>query len=205
MDHTGFLHQYLDVARPYLDQYGYAAVFGGVLLEDFGLPVPGETLLIAGALLAAQGALNIVWLLALGCLGAIIGDNIGYALGRFGGRRLVLRHGRRVGVREEHVARVERFFERYGGGIVVVARFFEILRQLNGIVAGIGGMPWWEFLVYNTIGAGLWVGAWGFGVYRLGHHMEGVFQLVRRAEPYAIALGAAGLCILVFYLFWRRR
>ena len=81
---------------PYIDHYGYLAVFGAILLEDFGMPVPGETLLIAGALLASRGKMDIVTLLWIACIAAIAGDNIGYAIGRFGGRGLVLRYGRYV-------------------------------------------------------------------------------------------------------------
>jgi membrane protein DedA with SNARE-associated domain len=85
---------------PYIDHYGYFAVFGAILLEDFGMPVPGESLLIAGALLASQGKMDIVTLLCTACIAAITGDNIGYAIGRFGGRGLVFRYGRYVLITE---------------------------------------------------------------------------------------------------------
>ncbi len=205
MGQSSLIQQYLAIAQPYLDAYGYGAVFAGILLEDFGVPSPGEPLLIAGALLASQGHMDITVLLFTAWSAAVIGDNIGYAIGRFGGRTLVLRHGGRLGLRERHLAKVERFFARWGGGIVVVARFFEVLRQLNGIVAGLGRMPWWRFLAYNALGAGLWVAAWGYGIYRAGRHMDRALAWVRAAEPYAIALGLAALAGLMFYLFQRRR
>jgi membrane protein YqaA with SNARE-associated domain len=132
---------------------------------------------------------------------AVIGDNIGYAIGHFGGRRLVLRHGRYVGVRADNLDRVERFFQRYGGIIVVVARFFEILRQLNGVVAGTVGMTWWRFLAFNAVGATLWVGLWGWGVFYLGRHMEQVHTVIKRFEPYAVTTGVLALVGVVVYLF----
>lgn len=204
MEHASLLQHYLQVAQPFINQYGYTAIFVGILLEDFGLPVPGETLLVAGALVASQGRLSIVWLALLAWLGAVLGDNIGYAIGRFGGRRLVLGYGRYVGVRAAHLERVEHFFERFGGPIVVLARFFAVLRQLNGIVAGIGGMPWPQFFAYNMIGAALWVAAWGVGVYALGHSLERVLAHIKGVEPFAIALGLVTLAAVALYI-WRRR
>ena len=154
--------------KPYLDHYGYWALFGAILLENFGLPVPGETLLIASALLASQGKMHIVPLLVTACIAAITGDNIGYAIGRFGGRRLVFRYGRYVFITEERLQKAEGFFRRYGGAVVVMARFFAVLRQLNGIVAGTAKMSWWRFLLYNMLGAALWVTFWGTLFYELG-------------------------------------
>jgi len=154
--------------KPYLDHYGYWALFGAILLENFGLPVPGETLLIASALLASQGKMHIVTLLVTACIAAITGDNIGYAIGRFGGRRLVFRYGRYVFITEERLQKAEGFFRRYGGAVVVMARFFAVLRQLNGIVAGTAKMSWWRFLLYNMLGAALWVTFWGTLFYELG-------------------------------------
>ena len=151
------------VVAPYLDRYGYAAVFGALLLEAFGLPLPGETALIAGAALAAEDKLHLAPLLACAWLAAVLGDNIGFAIGRFGGRRLIVRYGAKIGITESRLARVEALFRRYGGAVVLVARFFALLRQLNGIVAGTVGMGWWRFLSYNAVGAALWVSAWGFG------------------------------------------
>lgn len=199
-----FAH-YLALARPWLDQYGVVAVFAGILLEDFGLPTPGEALLVAGALLASRGELSVALLLPLAWLAAVLGDNIGYALGRFGGRRLVLRFGGAVGVREAHLTRVERFFARYGGAVVVVARFFALLRQLNGIVAGLGAMAWWRFVVYNALGAALWVGVWGLGVYVAGQHMAGTLALFKDEEPYVVIAVLLAAGVGAWYVLRRRQ
>ena len=109
-----------------------------------------------------------------------------------------------MGVRADHLERVERFFQRYGGVVVVVARFFEILRQLNGVVAGTVGMTWWRFLAFNALGATLWVGLWGLGVYYLGRHMEQVHAVLKRLEPYVVTVGVLALVGVIVYLFWRR-
>ena len=94
--------------EPYLHQYGYSALFVAILLEDFGMPVPGETLLIASALLTSQGEMHLVPLLLTACVAAVTGDNIGYAIGRFGGRKLVLRYGHYVLISEHQPSPAER-------------------------------------------------------------------------------------------------
>lgn len=201
----GFLQHYLDIAQPYLQHYGYAAVFGVVVVEGFGIPAPGQTLIIAGAFLASEGQMNIALLSIVAWSAAVIGDNIGFAIGHFGGRRLVLRKGRYIGVSESHLQKVERFFGRWGGGLVILARFVDVLRQLNGVVAGIGGMSWWRFLLFNAIGAALWVGTWGVGVYYLGGHMEQVLVWFASVEPYLIAMGVIALLTVIVYLVRRSK
>lgn len=183
-----------------ISDYGPWAIFVLVLIEDFGIPVPGETALISAAVLASQGKLPIEWLLPAAWLGAVIGDNIGYTIGRFGGRRLVLRWGYRVGITDARLARIERFFARRGGAIVIVARFFVGLRQLNGIVAGIGCMAAPRFVLYNAIGAALWVGVWGFGVYWFGKHFERALEKFGPIGMYTAA-GIAAAAV-VGYLIW---
>jgi membrane protein DedA with SNARE-associated domain len=182
MDHL------LRTLEPYLKHYGYLAVFAAVFLEDFGIPMPGETLLIAGALLASQGSFNIYILMITALCAATLGDNVGYAIGRYGGRRLVLRYGKYLRLTQDRLQRAERFFQTRGAVVVVVARFFEILRQLNGIVAGVSGMRWWRFLVYNATGAVLWVGFWSILFFQLGRQGERAELLFRRYEPLAVAL-----------------
>jgi membrane protein DedA with SNARE-associated domain len=198
------LHDAIGLAAPYLNRYGYAAVFGALLLESFGLPLPGEAMLIAGAALAAEGELHLLPLLVCAWLAAVLGDNIGFAIGHFGGRRLIVRHGARIGITEPRLARVEMFFQRYGGGVVLVARFFALLRQLNGIVAGSVGMSWWRFLAYNAVGAALWVGAWGFGAYRFGQSLG---HAMGRIHGLGYVLGLLALILLVAGIAlhgWRR-
>jgi membrane protein DedA with SNARE-associated domain len=190
----------LDISQM-ITTYGPWAIFTLVLIEDFGVPVPGETALITAAVLASQGKVPIEWLLPAAWLGAVLGDNIGYAIGRYAGRRVVLRFGGRVGITEARLSWVERFFARYGGAIVIVARFFVGLRQLNGIVAGISRMAAPTFMLCNAFGAALWVMVWGFGIYWFGGHFP---LLLHSMGPTAAgALIVVGV-ILFGVLMWRR-
>ncbi|MGB8997227.1 MAG: DedA family protein [Pseudonocardiaceae bacterium] len=177
---------------PILDRYGYLAVGGVVLLEDFGVPVPGETILIAAAVYAGAGQLNVILVGILGFLGAVIGDNIGFAIGQYGGRALVLRYGHYVLLTEARLDKAERFFTRHGGKVVTVARFVEGLRQANGIVAGVVEMPWRQFVAFNALGAALWVGVWTCVGYFAGNHLEALYGQLRRYELYL------GIAIAVF-------
>lgn len=181
---SGALPGVLAQLRPILDNYGYLAVGGFVLLEDFGIPVPGETILIAAAVYAGAGKLNILLVVLIAVLAAVVGDNIGYAIGRFGGRRLVLRWGKYVFITEPRLDKAQGFFERHGGKVVTVARFIEGLRQANGIVAGISEMSWRRFLAFNLLGAALWVGVWSAVGYFAGNHITAIYDQVHRYTLY---------------------
>jgi membrane protein DedA with SNARE-associated domain len=183
--------------------YGYLAVFLGIFLEDFGLPTPGETMLIAGSVLASRGSLNILWLLPIAWLGAVIGDSIGFLIGATGGHRLLVRYGSRIGITHERLQKVEEFFARYGDVVIVFARFFLILRQFNGIVAGSLEMPWPRFFLYNAIGAALWVGFWGGLTYWLGKRFFESIHLFGWVGP-TLAVIAIVLVIAIAVYFWRR-
>ena len=190
---------------PILDNYGYVAVGGLIFVEDFGVPSPGETILIAASVYAGAGRLNIVAVGLIAVLAAIIGDNIGYAIGRFGGHALVLRFGRYVFITHERLDKAERFFARYGGGIVVVARFIEGLRQLNGIIAGIAEMPWPRFLAYNTLGATLWVGVWSTVGYLAGNNIVSVYSTVTRYSLYLLIALAVLVAAWIIRAVLRRK
>jgi membrane protein DedA with SNARE-associated domain len=191
--------------EPYLHQYGYWAVFAAILLEDFGVPTPGETFLIAGALLASQGSMHIVPLLLVAWAGAVIGDNIGYAIGRFGGRVLALRYGRYVGLNLKRLEYAEGFFRRHGGIVVVVARFIELLRQLNGIIAGIAKMRWSRFLSYNALGAALWVGFWGMLFFELGKGASRYAYMFEHVQVYLVGGAVVAAAVAAVYVVRKRR
>jgi membrane protein DedA with SNARE-associated domain len=188
---------------PLIAHYGYLAITALVLLEDFGVPVPGEAVLIAGAAYAGTGHLNIAVIAGLGFLAAITGDSIGYAIGRTGGRRLVTRYGRYVLLTPARFARAEQFFTRHGAKVVVIARFVEGLRQLNGIIAGTTGMPWRRFLAYNTAGAALWVAVWATLGYLAGDHLTSIETAVHRYQWYA--LGGLILAVSAYMALHLRR
>jgi membrane protein DedA with SNARE-associated domain len=177
--------------EPTLNQFGYLAVVGLVLIEDFGVPVPGETVLILAAVYAGAGRLNILLVALFGFCGAVLGDNIGFAIGHFGGRPLIERYGRYIFLTPERIERATGFFDRHGGWIIIVARFIEGLRQANGIIAGMSGIHWARFLVFNVIGAALWVTVWTTVGYFSGSHIDTIYNDATRYTTYlAIALGA---------------
>jgi membrane protein DedA with SNARE-associated domain len=192
----GFLNA---LAGP-LDHFGYWAVLLLVMLEDFGIPVPGETVLIAASVYAGTGRLNVVAVGVVGFVAAVIGDNIGFAIGHFGGRALVLRWGRYVRLTEDRLHKAEAFFDHHGAWIITVARFIEVLRQANGIVAGISGMRWLRFLAFNALGAALWVGTWVSLGYLAGSHIDTIYP---RITKYSFYLLIALAVLLTAYIAWR--
>ncbi len=176
------------------------------MLEDFGIPVPGETILIAGAIYAGAGRLNIVAVGVVGFIAAIIGDNIGFAIGHFGGRALALRLGKYVFLTPERLDRAQRFFNRHGGKIITIARFIEGLRQANGIIAGISGMHWRRFLAFNALGAALWVGTWVSLGYLAGNHINTIYHYITVYSYYVlIAVAVLLVAYIVVRLRLRRR
>jgi membrane protein DedA with SNARE-associated domain len=132
----------LHTLEPTLNHLGYLAVVGLVLIEDFGVPVPGETVLVLAAVYAGAGRLNILLVALLGFCGAVLGDNIGFAIGHLGGRPLLERYGRYTFLTPARIDAAAGFCDRHGGWIIIVPRFIEGLRQANGIIAGISGIHW---------------------------------------------------------------
>jgi membrane protein DedA with SNARE-associated domain len=181
---------------PHLDalfqHYGYGAVFGGVLLESAGLPLPGESLVIAAAIYTtATHHLNIFVLIPLVAAGAIIGDQFGYVVGRLIGYRLLARWGRKVGLSDERLELGRYLFRRYGGQLVFFGRFVAVLRNLAALLAGANRMPWHSFLLWNALGGIGWSCLYGFGAWALG-------DAAKRINGAAgIALAAIGGAVLI--------
>jgi membrane protein DedA with SNARE-associated domain len=198
----GVLHS----LEPTLNRFGYLAL-GLVFLEDFGVPVPGETVLIIAAVYAGTGRLSI-WLVGLiAFLAAVLGDNVGFAIGHFGGRRLAERYGKYILLTPERLDKTASFFDRHGGKVIVIARFVEGLRQANGIIAGITGMHWTKFLPFNMLGAALWVALWVSIGYFSGSHITSIYNTATRYEAYfAIAVGVLILAFIGRRVWkWRKR
>jgi membrane protein DedA with SNARE-associated domain len=177
---------------------GYAAVFALIAVETMGIPVPGETALIGAALLAHDGQLEIVPLVALAAAAAILGDNVGFTIGRHGGRKLF----ERPGPFHEHRLRMlehgEPFFERHGPKAVFLGRWVSGLRIASAWLAGMNRMSWPTFLFWNALGGIAWAASIGFAVYALGDVAE---HIIAVAGP--IAAGVA-VVALVSFLVWRR-
>ena len=184
-----------------LSNFGYLAVFALIGIESLGIPAPGETMLVTAAVYAgATGNLLIEGVIAAAVAGAIIGDNIGYAIGRKGGYRLLLRHGAKLHINQNHLKVARYVFDRHGGKVVFFGRFIAILRTYAAFLAGVGQMEWKRFLAWNAAGGLAWATAFGL----LGFYGQKAFE--RLSTPINIALGAIGiLAIVVFTIALRRR
>jgi membrane protein DedA with SNARE-associated domain len=152
-----------------LATYGYWAVFICIALESAGLPLPGETMLLAAAVYGGTThRLSVVLVVVAAAGGAIVGDNLGYLLGRVGGARLLRRYGRYVRLDERRLKVGQYLFLRYGGPVVFCGRFVAVLRMWAAFLAGTNGMPWGRFLAYNAAGGAVWATLYGWGGYALG-------------------------------------
>jgi membrane protein DedA with SNARE-associated domain len=163
-------------ASGWIAAYGYWAVLVLVGLESMGLPLPGETTLIAAAVYAgAAHELNIVGVIAAASAGAVIGDNIGYVIGRFLGLPVLVRYGARIGLDERRLRLGQYLFRRYGGAIVFFGRFVALLRALAALLAGTNRMPWPRFFLFNATGGITWSLIFGVGGYVLGFSVHRIF------------------------------
>ena len=186
--------------QPLLERYRYGAAVVAVMAEGVGIPTPGQTLLMAGALEATTGKMNIALLLLLVTAAAVVGNSAGYAIGRWGGHVVL----EKLRVNHQRQQRLDDLFKRRGGIIILLARFLDGLKQLNGIVAGILEMPWWTFTAYNVAGAILWTGAWGLGTYFLGRDIHVFAAFFLRHRRLLLALGIIAFGCLVIYLLRSR-
>jgi len=182
-------------------QYGYLAVLVIVGLESTGIPLPGETTLVAAALYAgATHNLNIVGVVIAAAVGAILGDNLGYLIGHWGGYRLLIRYGRYIRLSEKRIKIARYLFLRYGGEVVFFGRFTAILRAYAAFLAGTTRMPWRRFLFFNAAGGIAWATIYGGGAYLLGRQIE------RLSGPFEIVfVAAAVIAIVVGALIIRRQ
>src|SRR6516165_3738666 len=201
---TPALPGFLNSLAPPLNHYGLWVILLLVLLEDFGIPVPGETILIAGSIYAGAGRLNVVAVGVIAFVAAVFGDNIGFAIGHFGGRALALRWGKYVYLTEERLDKAEDFFNRRGAWIITIARFIEGLRQANGIIAGITGMHWLKFVAFNALGAALWVGTWVTIGYFAGQHITTIYHYITQYSYYLLIVLAVAFVGYVVYRLRKR-
>ena len=199
----------LQTLQNVLSVIGYPAVTLFIMIESSGIPFPGETMLLLASFFAAtthQLAIPIV--IACAALGAIIGDNLGYLVGRTGGRALVLRYGKYIFLKPHHLDYAEKFFEKHGDKTVFFGRFVAILRAWAAFLAGVNHMPWRKFLIYNAAGGIVWAIVYGTLGYVAGRFLHDNFTAV---EHIASTLGwigagiAAAVIIALFILFRLRR
>jgi len=195
-------HHIFDFLRAALVHYGYWAVAAALLLENAGVPVPGETVLLLASFLAySERELNLGWIIVVGTLAATLGDNLGYAIGHSGGRPLLERHRRIFRVSDAALARGEKLFSRYGSVTILFARFVFGMRIVAGPLAGVLRMPWKKFAVFNLLGAALWVTIISLVGYSFSSRWNLLMHYVKRFD---LALGAA-FVIIAAILWWRNR
>ena len=183
-------------------RYGYAVVFFGVFLENTGLPVPGETALLAGAAMANFGRLSLPWVIVTAVGGAVLGDNLGFFIGRRYGRGLVERFGSRLGLTRARLEQFDRFFDRHGGRTVFIARFITGLRVFGAVLAGASGLRWPSFVFYNAAGAISWSIAIAIAGYSLAYSWNTLERWIGRSGLIGLAVVAA---IVVFSVVRARR
>ena len=185
--------------EPVIAQYGLLVILAAIAIEGFGIPAPGQSLLIAGALLGSRGDFDIRLLLISAWFAASAGSTLGYFIGRLGGRKLLLR----LPLSVPRLERMDIFCQRHGTLLVILSRFIDGPRQLTGIFVGSLKMPVALFLLATSAGAVLWVGFWGLGSYYLGRHMHTIVQAFASIAPYTWIATGLLLLALGVYLFRR--
>jgi membrane protein DedA with SNARE-associated domain len=184
----------------WLSSYGYLVVFLLVMIESIGVPVPGETALVGAALYAGSTHKLEIWLvIAVAIAGAVLGDNIGFAIGRYGGAKLLLRHGHRIRLHEGRLKIGIWLFRRHGGKVVFWGRFVSILRTWAAFLAGANQMEWGRFLFFNAAGGTVWAMLFSLAYYEFGGALR------KLSTTIDIVLGVAGGVILVAFVVWTRR
>ncbi|HSY91118.1 MAG TPA: DedA family protein [Candidatus Binatus sp.] len=195
-------HAILDFLRNAVVHYGYWAVAAALLLENAGVPVPGETVLLLASFLAySEHELQLQWIIVVATIAATVGDNLGFALGHYGGRPVLARYQAFFRIQDATIARGEGMFARYGALTIFFARFVFGLRIIAGPLAGVLRMPWRKFGIFNFLGAGLWVTVISGAGYLFGQHFH---RLERDLKRFDLAVAIAVLLGLAF-LWWRKR
>lgn len=192
LEHFGVFQRFPDLVA----QYGYIAIFCVILLESAGIPLPGETILIAGAVLAGSGkGLDIGIVVVTAAAAAILGDNIGYWVGRRWGLSLLLRHGHRVGLDERKLKLGQYLFMIHGGKIVFIGRFVALLRVFAALLAGSNNYDARKFLLWNALGGITWASVIGGAGYLFGTQVEHILG--------PVGLSALAIVFIVGFVAWR--
>ena len=195
-------HHILTLLRDALVHYGYWAVAAALLLESAGLPLPGETVLLLASFLAySEHELRFPWIILVGTVATTVGGEFGFALGRHGGRPLIERYRHVFSIRAESVARAERLFERYGSATVFLARFLFGMRVLASLLAGALHMQWRKFVLFNFLGAAVWVTAICSAGYLFGGHWGRLANDLRRFDLVVSIV----VVVAALLLWWRSR
>ena len=191
-----------EVLRNFFHEYGYWTVAIALLLENAGIPVPGETILLFASFLAySERELHLPIIIAVATIACTVGDNLGYAIGRRGGRPLLVRYQHIFRIREKTIARGERLFARYGSVTIFFARFIFGMRIIAGPLAGVLHMEWKRFVLFNFLGAVVWVTVISLAGYIFGSQWDVVLRIVGRVK-FGVAIV---LAVAIALLWWRYR
>lgn len=194
------IHAIFDLLRTAVLHYGYWAVGAFLLVENIGIPVPGETILLLASFLAySEHQLQLFWIIVVGIMVTAAGGSLGFAVGWHGGRVLLNRYLTTFRIHPTTVARGEKLFLRYGAPTIFFARFVFGLRIIAGPLAGALRMPWRKFLIYNFLGAGAWVIVIAGSGYLFGRHWARLQRNIQRFD-----LLIAVIAVAAFLYWWRR-
>ncbi len=187
-----------ELLRGFFQDHGYLTVFFALLIENAGIPVPGETILLFASFLCFEGdGIRLPWVIVIGIVACTVGDNIGYWIGRRGGRPLLERYQRTFRIETRHIQRGEKLFERFGSYTIFFARFVFGMRIIAGPLAGVLKMEWKRFALFNFLGAATWVTVISSVGYIFGAHWNRLLRFVGRANLvfFVIAVGVAIIAI----------
>jgi membrane protein DedA with SNARE-associated domain len=192
----------VDLLRSLLAHYGYGAVAAALLLENAGLPVPGETVLLLASFLAySEHRLRLPYIILIGICAATVGDNLGFAIGVYGGRPLLERYRKTLRIRPATIARGEDLFRRYGAATIFVSRFITGMRVIAGPLAGVLRMDWRKFAIFNFLGAAVWVTVISSAGFLFGKHWDELVEILGDANVAVVI----AICVVLAILWWRRR
>jgi membrane protein DedA with SNARE-associated domain len=187
----------------FIEQYGLIVVFLLIAAESSGVPLPGETALVAAGVFAAKGHYSIVTVIIVAAAAAIVGDNIGYWLGRELGRGFLQRYAFIRRFSERVLPRAERFFEKHGGKAIFLARFTAGLRVAGAWIAGFARMPWWRFFAWNAAGGIAWATTVGLVAYYFG---RAAADAIAQYGLIGAVIAVGGILLVLLGLhFWRKR
>src|SRR3954469_20816067 len=193
---------FFEVLRQFFDQYGYWTIAVALLLENAGIPVPGETVLLFASFLAySEKSLSLPYIILVGIVACTVGDNLGYAIGKRGGRPLLERYQRLFRIQAATIAKGERLFGKYGSVTILFARFIFGLRIIAGPLAGVLQMPWKQFAIFNFLGAIIWVTAISCIGYFVGTEWTQLLRVMKHVNTGILIFGA----VVVFALWLRTR
>jgi membrane protein DedA with SNARE-associated domain len=186
-----FFNNILSNVETAFRHYGYLIVFLPILGESAGIPMPGETVLLAGGLAASKGILFLPFVILVGAAAAILGDNLGYLVGRRGGRPLLFRYGRLLRVKDRQIAVLDSFFERHGPKTVFFGRWVIFLRVWAALFAGASRMEWRQFFVYNALGGLAWATTMGSLAYLFAA------SVVRISKVFGVLAWVFAICVAI--------